>query len=91
MLSDSDKLTDMKPKYAEYTNSQVVQAMLERFGLTQTVLAKMFYVSQSRISEALTGKGGLRPAVRQAMIDLLDADDHSFVIDGKQENENAEG
>ena len=65
------KMTSMKTNYAEYTNSQVVQAMLDRFGLKQTELASMFYLSQSRISEALTGKGGLRPKVRQAMIDML--------------------
>ena len=71
----------MKTDYSKYTNSQIVQAMLDRFGMTQTALASMFYLSQSRISEALTGKGGLRPKVRQAMIDLLAADDASFVID----------
>lgn len=70
----------MKTQYAELTNSELVALALKRMNLTQAELASMFYISQSRISEALTGKGGLRPKVRQAMIDLLETQDNNGKI-----------
>ena len=79
----------MKTTYENYSDSEVIQALKTRLQFSQAELAEMFYMSVSSISRALAGKIRLRPAVRQAMIDLLDADDHSFVIDGKKDN--AEG
>ena len=79
----------MKTKYETFSDSDIVRDMKTRLKFTQAELARMFYVTDASISRALSGKGRLRPAVRQAMIDLLDADDHSFVIDGKKDN--AEG
>ena len=70
----------MKSKYADYSNSEVVKAVLTRYDLTQAELARMVYISQSRISEALTGVGGLRPAVRQALIDMLETQDNSGIV-----------
>ena len=71
----------MKTNYAEYTDSQVVSDLKARLKISQTELAKMFYLSQSRISEVMAGKNFLRPAVRQAMIDLLEADDAKFIVE----------
>lgn len=75
----------MKTKYEDYADSDIIQAIKTRLQFKQVELARMFYVSESSISQALAGKIRLRSAVRQAMIDLLDADDSKFVIDDRQE------
>ena len=75
----------MKTKYEDYSDSEIVQAVKTRLKFTQAELARMFYVTDASISRALSGKGRLRPAVREAMIDLLAADDASFVIENTQE------
>lgn len=79
----------MKTKYENYSDSDIVQAIKTRLQFNQREIARMFYVSDASISRVSAGKISLRPAVRQAMIDLLDADDQSFVI--TQENENTAG
>ena len=79
----------MKTKYENYSDSDIVQAIKTRLQFNQREIARMFYVSDASISRVSAGKISLRPAVRQAMIDLLDADDQSFVI--TQENESTAG
>lgn len=78
-------LNIMKITYENYSDSEVIQALKTRLKCSQAELAEMFYMSVSSISRALAGKIRLRPAVRQAMIDLLTADDASFVIENTQE------
>ena len=76
----------MKTKYENQSDSDIIQAIKTRLQFTQAELARMFYVTDASISRALSGRGRLRPAVRQAMIDLLTADDSSFIIEeDKQE------
>lgn len=75
----------MRNKYEDYSDSDIIQAIKTRLQFKQVELARMFYVSEASISLALAGKTRLRSAVRQAMIDLLEADDSKFVIDDKQE------
>ena len=75
----------MKTKYENYSDSDIVQSIKTRLQFNQREIARMFYVSDASISRVSAGKISLRPAVRQAMIDLLTADDASFVIENTQE------
>ncbi len=70
----------MKTTYAEYTDSQIIDALVERLGYKQVEIAEMFYIAESSVSEVRRSKKRLRKKVRQAMIDLLETQDNNGII-----------
>jgi len=61
----------MTSPYEEYTDSQLINELVERFGYKQVELAKTFYVRESTISMIRSGKHRLRATMRQGVIELL--------------------
>ena len=85
IICSMQNIRDMATKYDTYSDKDIVQAIKTRLQFSQREIARMFYISDGGISRVLSEKIGLRPAVRKAMIDLLEANDHSFVIDDEKE------
>lgn len=73
-------LHNMKTTYEEYTDSQIIDALVERLGFKQVEIAKMYYIAESSVSEVRRSKKRLRKKVRQAMIDLLETQDNNDII-----------
>ena len=64
-------LKGMKTQIENFTDSQIVDTLCERYGFKQIDLSKRFYCSEAAISQARSGKTNLRTATRQGMMDLL--------------------
>lgn len=64
-----------KQDYTIMDDKTLVQTVMARFGLKQVELARVVFVTQSRVSQIATGKGKLRPAVRQQLVSMLEVDD----------------
>ena len=79
-LLPAKMLHNMKTTYAEYTDSQIIDALVERLGYKQVEIAEMFYIAESSVSEVRRSKKRLRKKVRQAMIDLLETQDNNGII-----------
>lgn len=61
----------MKNNYSELSHIDLVKEVLRRYELTQAKLAEMLFVHESAISRAINGVGGLRPAIRKRLIEML--------------------
>lgn len=61
----------MQTLYEDYTDSQLIDALVERLNMKQVEIGKRFYMSESSVSQARKGTKRLRISVRQGMIDLL--------------------
>ena len=66
--------------YSGYTDSQLVRAVLERFGLKQRELAAMLMLSEGQISNVIHERTTLRPLVRQRVVDMLWMADKNFIV-----------
>lgn len=63
--------------YSGMTDAEIIRRVIELYGINQTQLANRVYVTHASISRAIHGKSGLRPKIRQAMIDMLVEKDSS--------------
>ena len=61
----------MNTTYENFSDKEVVENVLTRYGLTQTELADILLISQSRVSETANGKRTLRPKVRRKLEQML--------------------
>lgn len=61
--------------YSGWSDANVTQDVIARYELSQIELAAMVCISHASISRAVTGKSGLRPAVRRKLIEMLEAKD----------------
>ena len=61
----------MITQFELYTDSQLIDALVERFGWKQVEIANRFTVTEAAVSMARSGKNKLRSTLRKAMIEQL--------------------
>lgn len=61
----------MTTQFEEYKDSQLIDALVERFGWKQVDIANRFTVTEAAVSLARSGKNKLRSTLRKAIIEQL--------------------